>query len=54
MDIFEYDRDTDPLLLDEYCKNADFVFHLAGVNRPKEESEFMEGISVLHRSYFIH
>lgn len=43
MDIFEYDRDTDPLLLDEYCKNADFVFHLAGVNRPKEESEFMEG-----------
>ncbi len=41
--IFEYDRDTDPSLLDEYCKEADFVFHLAGVNRPKERSEFMEG-----------
>lgn len=42
-DIFEYDRQTDPTLLDEYCKKADFVFHLAGVNRPKEQSEFMEG-----------
>ena len=42
-DIFEYDRDTDPALLDEYCRKADFVFHLAGVNRPKEQSEFMEG-----------
>ena len=41
--IFEYDRDTEPSLLDEYCKEADFVFHLAGVNRPKEQSEFMEG-----------
>jgi len=50
-EIFEYDRDTDPSLLDEYCKESDFVFHLAGVNRPKELSEFMEGnfgfISVL-------
>ena len=42
-DIFEYDRDTDPSLLDEYCKEANFVFHLAGVNRPKDQSEFMEG-----------
>ena len=42
-DIFEYDRDTDPDLLDKYCEEADFVFHLAGVNRPKDESEFMEG-----------
>lgn len=42
-DIFEYDKDTDPDLLDKYCKEADFVFHLAGVNRPKDESEFMEG-----------
>ena len=41
--IFEYYRDTDSLLLDEYCKEVDFVFHLAGVNRPKEQSEFMEG-----------
>ena len=42
-EIFEYDRDTDSYLLDEYCKEADFLFHLAGVNRPKEQSEFMEG-----------
>jgi UDP-2-acetamido-2,6-beta-L-arabino-hexul-4-ose reductase len=42
-DIFEYDRDTDPSLLDGYCEKADFVFHLAGVNRPKEKSEFMDG-----------
>ncbi len=41
--VFEYDVDTDPALLDRYCKEADFVFHLAGVNRPKEQSEFMEG-----------
>lgn len=42
-DIFEFDRDTEPSLLDDYCKEADFVFHLAGVNRPKEQTEFMEG-----------
>lgn len=42
-DIYEYDKDTDFLLLNGYCKEADFVFHLAGVNRPKEQSEFMEG-----------
>jgi len=41
--IFEYDIDTNPDLLDKYCKEANFVFHLAGVNRPKDESEFMEG-----------
>jgi UDP-2-acetamido-2,6-beta-L-arabino-hexul-4-ose reductase len=42
-DIFEYNRGTDPSLLDEFCKEADFVFHLAGVNRPKDQSEFMDG-----------
>ena len=42
-EIFEYDVDTDPALLDEYCARADFVFNLAGVNRPKEQSEFMAG-----------
>jgi UDP-2-acetamido-2,6-beta-L-arabino-hexul-4-ose reductase len=42
-EIFEYDIDTDPKLLDEYCRKADFVFNLAGVNRPKEQSEFMAG-----------
>ena len=41
--ILEFDRNTDPELLDAYCKEADFVFHLAGINRPKEQSEFMEG-----------
>ena len=42
-EIFEYDIATDPSLLDGFCQEADFVFHLAGVNRPKEQSEFMEG-----------
>ena len=42
-DIYIYDMDTEPSLLEEYCKDADFVFHLAGVNRPTEQSEFMEG-----------
>ncbi len=41
--IFEFDIDTPKHKLDEYCKSADFVFHLAGVNRPKDEKEFMEG-----------
>lgn len=41
--IFEYDIDTDNSLLQKYCKQADFVFDLAGVNRPKETSEFLEG-----------
>ena len=42
-EIFEYDIDTLPHLLNEYCQKADFVFHLAGVNRPKDTAEFMEG-----------
>ena len=42
-DILEYDIDTYPSLLESFCKEADFVFHLAGVNRPKNQSEFMEG-----------
>lgn len=41
--IFEYDKETEPSLLDDYCQKADFVFHLAGVNRPKENTEFMKG-----------
>ncbi|MCA0150375.1 capsular polysaccharide biosynthesis protein CapF [Rossellomorea vietnamensis] len=41
--IYEYCRETDSTLLDDYCKEADFVFHLAGVNRPKDQSEFMDG-----------
>jgi UDP-2-acetamido-2,6-beta-L-arabino-hexul-4-ose reductase len=41
--IFEYDKDSDKDILDQYCKEADFVFHLAGVNRPTKNSEFMSG-----------
>ncbi|MCB2287719.1 capsular polysaccharide biosynthesis protein CapF [Clostridium algidicarnis] len=42
-EIYEFDIDTDKSLLNEYAKNCEFVFHLAGVNRPKDEKEFMEG-----------
>jgi UDP-2-acetamido-2,6-beta-L-arabino-hexul-4-ose reductase len=42
-DIFEYDIDTDSALLDSYAKECDFVFHLAGVNRPQSQEEYMEG-----------
>lgn len=43
LNVYEYDVDSDPKDLEVYCKDADFVFNLAGVNRPKELSEFMEG-----------
>ena len=42
-DVYEYDIDSDPADLDKWCSCCDFVFNLAGVNRPKEQSEFMEG-----------
>lgn len=42
-EIFEFDIDTNPALLEDFCREADFVFNLAGVNRPKDSSEFMEG-----------
>lgn len=42
-EIYEYDIHTEPALLDEYCEKADFVFNLAGVNRPKNNEEFMKG-----------
>ncbi len=42
-EIFEYDIDTEKSLLDGFCEKADFVFNLAGVNRPKDNSEFMQG-----------
>lgn len=42
-EIFEYDIDSTMEELESYCSRADFVFNLAGVNRPKEISEFMEG-----------
>ncbi len=42
-DIFEFDLETDPLLLDIFAQQAEFIFHLAGVNRPLDKSEFMKG-----------
>ena len=42
-EVFQYDIDSLPEELDRYCREADFVFNLAGVNRPKDTSEFMEG-----------
>ncbi|MCX0373501.1 capsular polysaccharide biosynthesis protein CapF [Clostridium perfringens] len=41
--IYCYDIDSTKEQLDEYCKNADFVFNLAGVNRPKDDNEFKKG-----------
>ena len=43
LEIFEYDIDSNPAELDSYCKDCDFVFNLAGVNRPLDPKEFMEG-----------
>jgi len=41
--VFEYDIDSDPDELSRFCREADFVVNLAGVNRPKEAAEFMQG-----------
>ena len=41
--VYEYDLDSTPEQLDEYCRNANFVFNLAGVNRPQNQEEFMQG-----------
>ena len=42
-EVYEYDIDSTLAELDYWCQKADFVFNLAGVNRPKDQSEFMEG-----------
>lgn len=42
-EVFEYDLDSTPEELDAFCREADFVFNLAGVNRPKDNDEFMKG-----------
>ena len=42
-DIYEYDLNSTPEDLDKYCRDADFVFNLAGVNRPKDPEEFKKG-----------
>ena len=41
--VFKYDVDSTPEQLEEYCQKADFVFNLAGVNRPQDPKEFLEG-----------
>lgn len=41
--LYEYDLGSTPEELDLYCRNADFVFNLAGVNRPQDPAEFMKG-----------
>lgn len=41
--ILEYDKDTKLEILDDYCKECDFVYNLAGVNRPQNQKEYMEG-----------
>ena len=46
-EIFEYDIDSTVEELHEYCSKADFVFHLAGINRPKESSEFSGNYGIL-------
>ena len=48
--IYEYDTDSTLSLLEEACEHCDFVFHLAGVNRPEDPSDFMKGNSgIPHR-----
>lgn len=42
-EIYEYDMDSTAEQLDEYCEKADFVFNLAGVNRPENPKDFMKG-----------
>ena len=42
-EIFEYDIDSNSAELERYCEKADFVFNLAGVNRPQSQEEFMQG-----------
>ena len=41
--VYEYDLDSTPEQLDQWCKDCDFVFNLAGVNRPQNQEEFMQG-----------
>lgn len=41
--VYEYDLDSTPEELDTYCRDCDFVFNLAGVNRPQNNEEFMQG-----------
>jgi len=48
-ELLRYDKDTDPELLDRYAVECDFVFHLAGVNRPVDESGFEDNVTFTKR-----
>ena len=50
-EIMEYDIDTDPALLDDFCARADFVFNLAGVNRPQTQEDIAASVCFLLSSY---
>lgn len=43
VEVLSFEKDTEPELLDKYCRECDFVFNLAGINRPEHMEEFMEG-----------
>lgn len=42
-EILEFDKNTEETLLEKYCQNCDFVYHLAGINRPERQEEFLQG-----------
>ena len=47
--VYEYDIDSTSEQLDEWCKDCNFVFNLAGVNRPQDPKEFMEGKNIWYK-----
>lgn len=53
-EIYEYDLDSTEAELDEYCTKADFVFNLAGVNRPENQEDFMKATLDLLHSFLIY
>lgn len=53
-DVFEYDIDSSLEELDRYCRQADFVFNLAGVNRPENQRIFVKVISALPLNCLLH
>lgn len=52
-EVMEYDIDSTPEDLDRYCEEADFVFNLAGVNRPENPEDFKKGISGLPQFFLM-
>lgn len=54
VELLTWTRDTDPLQLKEFCQKADFVFHLAGVNRPEDPADYYTGNVALTRTLLDH